>query len=85
MSLNQKVSWYLMSSYAYYEKDISLFSDKVYDQICQDLLKDFDKIEHIHKHLLDKDLLKCGSGFGIKFPLRVIGAAELAIKNFEDL
>lgn len=85
LTINQKVSWYLMCSYAYYQENISLLSDQVYDQICKDLLKDFDKIDHIHKHLLDKNSLKCGTGFNVIYPERVIGAAKLAIKFNEEI
>ena len=85
LTLNQKVSWYLMASYAYYKLNYSLLPDDTYDQICKDLLKDFDKIDHIHKHLLCKLSLECGTGYDLEYPRRVIHAAEAAIIKNEEI
>lgn len=52
------VKFYLMSCYLYYEKDVNVLLDYEFDEMCKILLKNFDKIKHMHKHLLDKESLK---------------------------
>ncbi len=84
-SINRKVSWYFICSYAYYKKNISLISDEIFDQLCKDILKDFDKIDHQHKYLLEKELLEAGTGFSLKYPSIVVGAAERLIKDHNDI
>lgn len=75
-SLDQKVSWYLMASYLYYEKDFSLMSDAEYDELCKELYMFFDILTHPHAAILELDLLKCGSGFGLRYPARTVISAE---------
>lgn len=73
------VSYYLMASYLYYERHVSLLSDALYDDICKVLLRDFDKFDHDHMALLDRDLLAAGSGYSLDyraFPTIVIAAAN---------
>lgn len=75
-SLDLKVAWYLMASYLYYEKDYSLLTDAEYDELCKELHDFFPLITHPHHIYLDENLLKCGSGFGLIYPLMTISAAE---------
>ena len=75
-SLDLKVAWYLMASYLYYEKDFSLMTDAEYDELCRELYMFFDILTHPHAAILELDLLKCGSGFGLRYPPMTISAAE---------
>ena len=75
------VPYYLMYSYAYYKENESLITDFEYDQICQDLITNWDNITHWHKPLLDLESLKAGTGYDIKYPNRVVGAAIALIKE----
>ena len=50
---NMLVPYYLMFSYAYYKENESLITDSEYDQICQDLITNWDNITHWHKPLLE--------------------------------
>jgi NAD-dependent DNA ligase len=79
---NMLVPYYLMFSYAYYKENESLISDSEYDQICQDLITNWDNITHWHKPLLNLESLKAGTGYDIaKYPNRVISAALSLIKE----
>ena len=78
---NMLVPYYLMFSYAYYKENESLISDSEYDQICQDLITNWDDITHWHKRLLNLESLKAGTGYDIKYPNRVVSAALSLIKE----
>ena len=78
---NMLVPYYLMYSYAYYQENESLIEDAEYDQICQDLITNWDNITHWHKPLLDLESLKAGTGYDIKYPNRVVAAAIALIKE----
>ena len=75
------VPYYLMYSYAYYQENESLIEDTEYDQICQDLITNWNDITHWHKPLLDLESLKAGTGYDIKYPNRVVTAALSLIKE----
>ena len=78
---NMLVPYYLMYSYAYYKENESLVDDTEYDQICQDLITNWDNITHWHKPLLSLESLKAGTGYDIKYPNRVVAAAIALIKE----
>ena len=61
------VPYYLMLSYLYYEKNISLIDDTEFDQMCKTLLEKYDEVEHMHKHLVKKENLTAGTGYDIKY------------------
>ena len=75
------VPYYLMFSYAYYKENESLIPDAEYDQICQDLITNWNDITHWHKRLLNLESLKAGTGYDIKYPERVVNAALALIKK----
>ena len=78
---NMLVPYYLMFSYAYYKENESLVPDAEYDQICQDLITNWNDITHWHKRLLNLESLKAGTGYDIKYPERVVNAALALIKK----
>ena len=78
---NMLVPYYLMFSYAYYQENESLIPDAEYDQICQDLITNWNDITHWHKRLLNLESLKAGTGYDIKYPNRVVSAALSLIKE----
>ena len=80
-NINMLVPYYLMYSYAYYQENESLIEDAEYDQICQDLITNWDDITHWHKALLNLESLKAGTGYDIKYPNRVVSAALSLIKE----
>jgi hypothetical protein len=75
LSLNRLVPIYLMSSYLYYEQDDSVLDDTQFDYLCKKLYDNWDKVEHMHKPLIDKANLKAGSGYGIQYTNMIIGGA----------
>lgn len=79
------VPWYLMASYLYYIKDISLLTDLTYDlEVCKRLDAEWESIEHQHKTLVRREELCCGTGYYLleaDYPLRVTGAAWALVNN----
>jgi len=78
---NMLVPYYLMFSYAYYQENESLIEDAEYDQICQDLITNWNDITHWHKPLIKLESLKAGTGYDIRYPERVVNAALALIKK----
>ena len=83
----QLVPCYLMASYLYYHRNVSLMSDADYDKLCEALFILWNEPEvrtHQHRHLVKRDALAAGTGYYIpenRYPLRVRGAAfNLAAK-----
>jgi hypothetical protein len=74
---NMLVPYYLMTSFAYYKRDDPIVSDAFYDKLARKLLKEYDNIEHYHKHLISKDALEAGSYLG-EYPSIV----ESALNDF---
>lgn len=60
---NLLVPWYLMASYAYYIRDASIMPDGDYDALCARLDRQWAKVEHRHKHLIDRGWLSAGTCF----------------------
>jgi hypothetical protein len=69
---NLLVPHFLIHSYAYYVEDNPIIGDGTFDLIVRLLGDDWDDIEHQHKHLIDRSLLK--SGFYLQYPSRVVYA-----------
>jgi len=76
VSINRLVPIYLMSSYLYYEHDKNVIDDIQFDYLCKKLYDNWDSVEHMHKHLIDKDNLKAGSGYGIKYTNLIVSGAN---------
>jgi len=70
---NMLVPYYLMLSYAYYVQDDPIVSDGFYDKLARKLLKEYDTIEHHHKHVISKGDLEAGSFLG-EYPSIIEGA-----------
>ena len=76
----QKIRQYLVHSFLYYQLDVSIISDRNYDQICADLAKLIS--DNSYKNSLPfHDLVKSSldensSGFSIsKYPPEIVSAA----------
>lgn len=79
---NMGVPWFLLASYAYYELDESLMLDTEFDSMCLFMLQNWDQITHMHKHLITKPMLECGSGFDIrKYPSMVKSSCMKLVKD----
>ena len=76
------VPWFLMASFLYYQHDIPLLTDEFFDSMCKQLLARWDEVEHMHKHLIDREHLSAGTGFDItEYPSMVQGAAWHLLRN----
>ena len=83
-NINMLVPYYLMYSYLYYEENESIVPDAEYDRICKTLYEKWNDIEHRHKNLVDKDALIAGTGYQLKYPEMVKGAAKLLRKKVNE-
>ena len=75
ISINRLVPIYLMSSYLYYDLNKNVLDDTQFDYVCKKLYDNFDDITHMHKHLLDKETLQAGSGYGITYTNLIMSSA----------
>lgn len=76
-SRNMLVPWYLMASYGYYIRDASLLPDSTFDALCEQMLDEWPKLTHMHKHLVDPAWLSAGTCFltDEQYPLMCKSAA----------
>jgi len=74
---NMLIPYYLMLSYLYYVKNISLIEDTEFDQMCKTLLGKLDSLTHMHKHLVKKESLTAGTGYDIKYTNMIKDSAML--------
>ena len=73
--IKHPIARYLMCAYAYYVEDDALITDAEFDELGKWLLKNYDSVEHMHKHLVTKDDLNAGTYLG-KYPSMVKGAVK---------
>lgn len=72
---------YCVHSYLYYEKNTSIISDGEYDELCAWLRQNLKALrEYDLNGYLDKELLKAGSGYGLKLSGQTLEAAEARYK-----
>ena len=77
---NMLIPYYLMFSYLYYEKNISLIDDSEFDGISKTLLDKLDTLTHMHKHLIKKESLTAGTGYDIKYT-NLIKDSAMRLRN----
>ena len=77
---NMLIPYYLMFSYLYYEKNISLIDDAEFDGMCKTLLDKIDTLTHMHKHLVKKESLTAGTGYDIKYT-NLIKDSAMRLRN----
>lgn len=73
--MKNPIAKYLMCAYAYYVQNDPLIEDHEFDELGKWLLKNYDSVEHMHKHLVTKQDLNAGTYLG-KYPAMVIGAVN---------
>lgn len=73
---NLLVPHYLIHSYLYYELDKAVISDTLYEELCIALDRQWDQVVHHHKRLIDRSSLAAGTGYYLKYPVRVQQAAR---------
>jgi len=81
--MKNPIAKYLMCSYAYYALDKPLISDTEFDTLAKEILDNWDNIEHMHKHLLTKDMLVAGTYLG-EYPNIVKGAVGNYMKELNN-
>ena len=74
------VPWFMMSSYLYYCRDISVISDDTFGMICRTLEQHWDTITHAHKHFIlrSNNVASITTGFALSeddYPLMTRYAA----------
>ncbi len=74
---------YLIHCYLYYELNNPVIYDHDFDLLCKEILEKWDTLTHPHKHVVNKDDLKAGTGYHIKeYPPDIIEAANRRKKIF---
>ncbi len=68
MTPNELVSWFLISSYAYYELGSPIMRDLTFDHLAQFLKEKYDDADHPHKYLITESHLNSTTGYDIKYP-----------------
>lgn len=68
---------YLIHCFAYYEGCVSIIEDHQFDHLAKRLNAEWNKVEHPHKHLIDREALSSGGSYLYgKYPLIVINTAK---------
>ena len=70
MGPNMLVSWFMISSYAYYVigGQSQVMDDLTFDLLVQRLKEKYDEADHPHKKHITLEHLKAGTGFDISYP-----------------
>ena len=80
----QLVPHFLMHSYLYYIRLQSIITDAEYDKLCKRLSDEWEGVTHHHKHLIDREALRAGTGFYLKetdYPL-ISRCTALTLSDF---
>ncbi len=82
MSPNRLISWFMISSYAYYRLGKRVMEDYCFDYLVQRLKEGcYDISDHYHKKYVTKEHLNAGTGFDIEYPTIVKAATKLYMKE----
>lgn len=84
-SLGGKLQLYLMSSFLYYYMNRSLITDSDFDRLCKELAAGWRSFDHPHKSLTDREQLRAGTGYAIKYPAIVRNAAAYMLERHYEL
>lgn len=76
LSANVLLTRFLMSCYLYYVEDVCVLTDAEFDAVTEELKKRWTEVTHPHKELISMDDLVAGTGYAIKYPNSLIGAAR---------
>lgn len=78
------VAWYLMASFLYYHRGVSILSDSFYDMIGKTMLQTPHHFNHYHAHLITLDDLTAGSLYRLKeedYPAITKDTAEMLARE----
>ena len=81
MHPNRLVSWFMMSSYAYYRLGRRIMEDQTFDYLVQRLKGCYDDADHPHKKYITKEHLEAGTGYDIDYPNIVKAATNNYMKE----
>ena len=70
MSPNMLVSWFMISSYAYYiiGNSSEVMTDATFDRLVHRLKEKYDEADHPHKKFITQEHLDAGTGYDISYP-----------------
>lgn len=69
------VPQYLIHCAAYYQLNFNIITDQEFDRLARRLYKEWDKVHHRHKNLIDRNGLSAG-GSHINLPLIAVNVAR---------
>lgn len=75
---NLLIPHYLIHSWLYYERDLTVISDVYYDKLCHDLMTKLPTLSHPHKYLVEGEALRAGTAYHLRdrYPAIVEHAAS---------
>jgi hypothetical protein len=78
---------YLMTSYLYYERCVTVITDTDFDALCKSLVSGWRVNRHPHKHLAPVARLQEGTGYHLhgKYPLIVQHAALRLLEEWKEI
>lgn len=82
---NLLIAHYLIHSYLYYERDTNIITDLHFADICKEIVRRWETLEHPHKWMVRVDVLRSGaySGFYLKnYPSIVQSSAVQLAQQF---
>ena len=61
--VNHAVTWWFIASWAYYQRDISVISDDLYDHLCEVIDAEWDRITSVGKNKIDRSALPAKTAY----------------------
>ncbi len=84
---NMLAPWWLMSAFMYEVENDPFLSDACFDWLSGELLAKWDQVEHRHKHLIDREALRAGTGLAAdlrNLPTIIKHAAQHLVADYAN-
>ena len=81
---NMLIPYFLMAAHAYEEMDDPFLTDAGWDWLCSTLDRQWDVVEHRHKHLIDRAALASGTASYLvgRFPSIIVHATHALLRDY---
>lgn len=76
------VPHFILASYMYYVEGEAILSDATFDEDIVGTLIRHKDLVHPHRHLITDEHLSAGTGFDLKYPSMIPGAAAAMRRRF---
>lgn len=82
------VPLYLISAYVYSELHDEIITDKEFDKLCRHLERNWDRIDHPHKDIIEFDSLESSTCYYLDWgllPERIKGSARQLLEETKEM